>query len=209
MTPEPEVHHHGHRTGHRWIDFAVPLSALAVSVISLAIGIHHGHAIQKMADENARLVQANSWPLLQFTTGNANESGQPELTLNIENAGVGPAKLISLEIFHGEKRIHTPRELVQMLDPATTRPVLSLGVTMPVVLRAGANQLILGLKREGQEALWDKLNTARWELRFRACYCSVFDECWVSNLATVSPQHVEHCAVTPDTFTYLTPQQTP
>jgi hypothetical protein len=93
--------------------------------------------------------------LLQFATGNANESGQPEITLKVENAGVGPAKLISLEIFHGD----TPRDLVQALDPATTRPLLSLGVTMPFVLRAGDSQLILGLKREGQEALWDKLNT--------------------------------------------------
>ena len=209
MTPEPEVHHHAHRKGHRLVDFAVPLSALAVSVISLVIAIHHGHTMQKMADENARLVQANSWPLLQFTTGNANEKGEPEITLKVENAGVGPAKLISLEIFRDDQRIRTPRDLVQALDPATTRPVLSLGVTMPIVLRAGDSQLIIGLKRQGQEALWDKLNSARFELRFRACHCSVFDECWVSDLATVSPQHVEQCAVNADTFTYLAPQKTP
>jgi len=189
------------------VDFAVPLSALAVSMISLAIAIHHGHTMQKMADENARLVQANSWPLLQFTTGNANDKGEPEITLNVENAGVGPAKLISLEIFHGDKRIRTPRDLVQALDPATTRPQLSLGLTMPVVVRAGDSQLLMGLKRQGQETFWDKLNTARFELRFRACYCSVFDECWVSDLATVSPQHVDQCAVNADTFTYLSPQK--
>ena len=189
------------------MDFAVPLSALAVSMISLAIAIHHGHTMQKMADENARLVQANSWPLLQFTTGNANDKGEPEITLNVENAGVGPAKLISLEIFHGDKRIRTPRDLVQALDPATTRPQLSLGLTMPVVVRAGDSQLLMGLKRQGQETFWDKLNTARFELRFRACYCSVFDECWVSDLATVSPQHVDQCAVNADTFTYLSPQK--
>jgi hypothetical protein len=176
-------------------------------MISLAIAIHHGHTMQKMADENARLVQANSWPLLQFTTGNANDKGEPEITLNVENAGVGPAKLISLEIFHGDQRIRTPRDLVQALDPATTRPQLSLGLTMPVVVRAGDSQLLIGLKRQGQETFWDKLNTARFELRFRACYCSVFDECWVSDLATVSPQHIDHCAVNADTFTYLSPQK--
>jgi len=208
MTPEPEVHQHPHRTGHRWVDFAVPLSALAVSVISLVIAIHHGHTMQKMAEENARLVEANSWPLLQFTTGNANDKGEPEITLKVENAGVGPAKLISLEIFHGDQRLRTPRDLVQALDPAMTHPQLSLGVTMPIVLRAGDSQLIIGMKRGGQEALWDKLNTTRFELKFRACYCSVFDECWVSDLATVSPQHVEHCAVSADTFTYLAPQKT-
>jgi hypothetical protein len=209
MTPEPEVHHHPHRTGHRLIDLAVPLSALAVSVISLVVAIHYGRTMREMADANARLVQANSWPLLQFTTGNANEAGQPEITLKIENAGVGPAKLISLEIFLGEDRIRTPRDLINSLEPAAGRPQLSLGTTLPMVLRAGNDALILGLKREGQETLWNKLNTARFELRFRACYCSVFDECWVSDLATVSPQRVEHCAVTPDTFTYLSPPKSP
>lgn len=207
MTPEPEVHHHAHRTGHRWVDFAVPLSALAVSVISLVVAVHHGRTMQEMAQANARLVQANSWPLLQFATGNANDTGQPEITLKVENAGVGPAKLMSLEIFLGEQRIRTPRDLTKLLDASVDRPQLSLGVTLPVVLRAGDSQLILGLRREGQEAMWDKLNTARFELRFRACYCSVFDECWVSDLATVSPEHVEHCAVTPDTFTYLKPRK--
>lgn len=207
MTPEPEFHHHPHRTGHRWVDFAVPLSALAVSAISLVIAIHHGHTMQKMAEANARLVQANSWPLLQFTTGNANDAGQPEITLKIENAGVGPAKLISLEIFDGEQRIRTPRDLTTLLDPSAGRPQLSLGLTMPMVLRPGSDSLLVGMKREGQEALWDKLNTKRFELRFRACYCSVFDECWVSDLSTVSPQPVEHCAVSPDTFTFLKSQK--
>jgi len=206
MTPEPEVHHHSHKTGHRWVDFAVPLSALAVSVISLAVAVHHGNTMKEMAQANARLVQANSWPLLQFATGNATEAGQPEITLKIENAGVGPAKLISLEMFHGEQRIRTPRDLMKLLlDPSgTIRPQFNLSVNPPTVLRAGDSTLILGMKREGQEALWDKLNTVRFELSFRACYCSVFDECWVSDLTTLAPKPVDHCAVSPDTFTYLT-----
>lgn len=206
MTPEPEVHHHTHRTGHRLLDLAVPVSALLISVISLVIGIHHGRTMQEMAQANARLVQANSWPLLQFATGNANDSGQPEISLKVENAGVGPAKLISLEIFHGEQRIRTPRDLMALLGPIVGRPPLSLGVPTPTVLRAGDSNLVVGMRREGQEALWDTFNTLRFELRFRACYCSVFDECWVSDLTTVSPQPVEHCAVSPDSFTFLTPQ---
>jgi hypothetical protein len=209
MTPEPEVHHHAHKSGHRWVDLAVPLSALAVSVISLVVAIHHGHTMQEMAQANARLVQANSWPLLQFVTSNASDSGQREITLKIENAGVGPAKIISLEIFHADRRIRSPRDLISMLDPSLEKPLLSFGVTLPTVLRAGDSTLIVGVKREGQEVLWDKLNTTRFELSFRACYCSVFDECWVSDLSTVSPQRVEHCAATPDTFTYLKPRVSP
>ena len=92
---------------------------------------------------------------------------------------------------------------VAALGEPDVRPNLSLGVTVPMVMRAGTDTLILGMKREGNEVVWDKLNAERFRLRFRACYCSVFDECWVSDLSTVSPQSVEHCAVTPNTFTFL------
>jgi hypothetical protein len=204
MTPEHEVHHpHGHRTGHRLLDLAVPVSALLISVISLIIGIHHGRTMQEMAQANSRLVQANSWPLLQYTTGNANDKGDPEISMKVENAGVGPAKLISLEIFQGEQRLRTPRDLIGALDPTNPKPEVSLGLTLPTVLRAGNDMLILGMKRPGNEALWDKLNKERFRFHFRACYCSVFDECWVSDLLTLAPQPVEHCAVSPDSFSFL------
>lgn len=204
MTPESEVHHpHTHKTGHRLLDLAVPVSALLISVISLIIGIHHGRTMQDMAKANARLVQANSWPLLQFVTSNATDANLPQIELKVENAGVGPAKLMSLEIFKDEQRIRTPRDLMQQLDPNVGRPSMMLGMTLPTVLRAGENMLIVGMRREGNEALWDKLNTLRFQLTYRACYCSVFDECWVSDLVTVSPQVVEHCPATPDSFTYL------
>ena len=204
MTPEHEVHHHqAHRTGHRLLDLAVPVSALLISVISLIIGIHHGRTMQEMAQANSRLVQANSWPLLQYATGNANDNGDPEITMKIVNSGVGPAKLISLEIFQGEQPLRTPRDLVKALDPSNPRPSLSLGLTLPTVLRAGTDTLILGTKRQGNEAFWDKLNDARFHFRFRACYCSVFDECWVSDLLTVSPQPIEQCPLSPDSFTFL------
>ena len=204
MTPEHEVHHpHAHRTGHRLLDLAVPVSALLISVISLIIGIHHGRTMQQMAEANSRLVQANSWPLLQYATGNANDNGVAEISMKVVNSGVGPAKLISLELFQGEQRLRTPRELVHALDPSDPRPTMSLGLVLPMVLRAGQDMLIVGMKREGNEALWDKLNTERFRFRFRACYCSVFDECWVSDLLTVSPQPVQHCALTNDSFTFL------
>jgi hypothetical protein len=204
MTPEHEVHHpHAHRTGHRLLDLAVPVSALLISVVSLVIGIHHGRTMQEMAQANARLVQANSWPLLQYTTGNANDKGESEISMKIENAGVGPAKLMSLEIFQGEQRIRTPLDLVNALDPAAPRPAMSLGITLPMVMRAGTDVLIVGMKRVGNEALWDKLNKERFRFRFRACYCSVFDECWVSDLTTISPQPVQQCPATSDTFTFL------
>jgi hypothetical protein len=211
MTPEHEVHHpHAHRSGHRLLDLAVPVSALLISVISLIIGIHHGRTMQEMAQANSRLVQANSWPLLQYATGNANDNGVAEISMKIANTGVGPAKLMSLEIFQDEQRIRTPLDLVNALDSGHPRPNLSLGLTLPTVLRAGTDMLILGMKRENNEALWDKLNKQRFHYRFRACYCSVFDECWETDLLTVAPKSIESCPVSADSFTFLeTPKAEP
>lgn len=205
MTPEHEVHHHqAHRTGHRLLDLAVPVSALLISVISLIIGIHHGRTMQEMAQANSRLVQANSWPLLQYATGNANDNGEAEISMKVVNSGVGPAKLMSLELFQGEQLLRTPRDLISALDPSNPKPTMSLGLTLPTVLRAGTDMLIVGMKRAGNEAVWDTLNKERFHIRFRACYCSVFDECWVSDLLTVSPQPVAQCPLSADSFSFLT-----
>lgn len=64
MTPDPHAHAEPHRTGHRWVDISVAACALPVSVTSLMVAIRHGHTMERMAEANARLVSANSWPML-------------------------------------------------------------------------------------------------------------------------------------------------
>jgi hypothetical protein len=42
--------------------------------------------------------------------------------------------------------------------------------------------------------LWDLLNKERFNVRVRACYWSVFDECFVLDSDKVRPQQVEVCS---------------
>ena len=53
------VHPEPRKTGHRLVDFSIALSAIVISLISLAVGIHHGRVQE-------RLVAATSWPFLSF-----------------------------------------------------------------------------------------------------------------------------------------------
>jgi len=64
MIPE-QTHEEIRKTGHRWIDISAAGCALVVSITSLFVAIHHGQSMERMAEANARLVEANSWPLLQ------------------------------------------------------------------------------------------------------------------------------------------------
>jgi hypothetical protein len=62
------------------------------------------------------------------------------------------------------------------------------------MLRAGEIRRLLIISRhEGNRGLAARFDAAYGKIEMRACYCSVFDECWLSNLKTLHPQSVASC----------------
>jgi hypothetical protein len=192
VTPEIETGSEIHRTAHRWIDISVALCALVVSITSLGIAVHHGRTM-------TRLVAANSWPILEFTSGRRDPQGQDIISLSVSNKGVGPAKVETVEVSWEGRPLRTNRELLEACcDLPRTAPALpqmqsnSLQGTM---LRPGEVRSFLVVPRMPEsEAVWARLLRARADISVRACYCSVFDECWVSDLQTLHPESVKRCA---------------
>jgi len=70
----------------------VAFSALLLSVVSLGIAIMDGRTMEKMADANARMVAANSWPFLSYGAGTATSNGVATINMHVANTGVGPPK---------------------------------------------------------------------------------------------------------------------
>ena len=56
-------------------------------------------------------------------------------------------------------------------------------------------------RRADNDPIWQKLDHARREVKFRACYCSVFDECWIGSLKDLEPKRVDRCP--PVQITYV------
>ena len=72
---------------------------------------------------------------------------------------------------------------------------VSEGLISPRILRAGQSETFLALElRPENTALWQRLNVGRLNLKLRICYCSVFDECWTSNLKSTRAERVAQCA---------------
>ena len=208
MTPEHETVHVPHSTGHRWVDMAVALSALFVSIVSLALAVHHGDAMD-------RLVAANSWPFLMYDTESIDPQGNRRISLKIENSGVGPARIQTFEVWWQGQPVSTASELLQRccmtdakapIDPATARSLdLVIGQIASRVLRAGAAESFLSLElKEANAAIWHRLDIARLQLKLRACYCSVFDECWETDLVKTSAKPVRSCPAARVPFTVPT-----
>ena len=43
------------------------------------------------------------------------------------------------------------------------------------------------------------------KMSFRGCYCSVFDECWISDLNSLATQHLKSCPANADSFVVSVP----
>ena len=65
MNIEPEQHHEPPRTGVKWLDVALAVGILFVSVSSLVVAIVHSRTLERMADaeretEEQRLDEAHA-----------------------------------------------------------------------------------------------------------------------------------------------------
>ena len=206
MNIEPESHHEPPRTGLKWLDVAFAIAILLVSVSSLIVAIVHSHTLERMADANVKLVEANSWPFLAYSTGNRNDE-KPAISMGVDNNGIGPAKIESFVVTWNKR----PQRNAAAFLKACCGHIHHLGdgmqysVVQGQVLRAGARLNFLYFPRTSATAVaWDKLNSDRVSSRLdvNICYCSVFDECWGGDITefTLHPKRVARCTASKTPF---------
>jgi hypothetical protein len=196
---ETHAESHAHKTGHKWVDMMVAFSALFISVVSLGIAILHGRTMEKMAEANARLVAANSWPFLSYGAGTVTTDGVTKVDIHVVNSGVGPAKIESAELVWKGVAYGSDQAFLKAccgFDPASGAAFDSDLVPYEV-LRAGERIKFLEFTQSASPVVFVALQRAMLsrDLQLHVCYCSIFDECWTSDLTTLSlkPTPVQAC----------------
>jgi hypothetical protein len=191
-----DVHAHARKTGHGWVDLAIALSAITISVISLFIALANGRT-------EAKLVAASSWPFLTFETEKDGlETGGWTIYFHLRNSGVGPARVHWLRMSLDGRPIRGRADLMSRCcgvpgGPADDQVRIGLVSQNPAIgvlpARDGV-ELLAWRARPGNGAIMARLDGVRHRLRAQACYCSVLDECWTSDLtATAEPRKVGRC----------------
>ena len=199
MHIEPEQHHEAPRTGFRWLDGAIAVGVLFVSVSSLVVAIVHSRTLERMADANVKLVEANSWPFLAYSTGDVNDD-KPAINMSVDNNGIGPAKIESFVVTWNGLPQKDAAALLKACcgyEHHSGDGLLHSEVQGQVV-RAGARLNFLYFPRTAAtDAAWDRLDPGRVssKLDVNICYCSVFDECWGGDITefTLHPKRVAKC----------------
>jgi hypothetical protein len=195
-TPEVE-HQHRHHTGRPWLDLVLGISAVSISFISLFLAIANGRAME-------RLVQSNSWPFVQMGTSNVDPDGAPHVRFDIANKGVGPARIETLEVTYNGTPINKPRALLDsMLGRVTapSHPHIILSSVVRNVLAAKEHITFFDVKPEDLSAEdYAAIDVGLQKLEFLACYCSVFDECWMTDSRKRQPEKVKQCPASQNAF---------
>ncbi len=196
IEPAEPPHHHHHRTGIPWFDLIMPLAVISVSVASLLTSLHSEKSMEALVEQNSRLVRAQSTPLLTYDTGNT-EDGKPVISMVVRNVGTGPAEVFWFHATDAQGVDYTGGALSDRINKSYPNAFHLSEVIAPSLMRRDEERVIFKWpKPSGNPAAlsdWEKLNLTRRHLHLSACYCSMFDECRITDFGVSRPKPVNSC----------------
>lgn len=186
------------RTRHRYFDAIVSITAIFISAVSLFVAIEHGKTERD-------LVAANVWPFPSAILSNGYH-GTQSTAIGLQNSGVGPAKIQSFELFYGGRPVSSPIDLLRKCcglpqDDRAAKAAFSTAhiitsIVDGTVLRPGEENAVLRVPPSDTDpAITDRLRQVDvlTKVTFRVCYCSVLDQCWISDLRSTRVRAVNEC----------------
>ena len=164
----------------RWLrqpETLIGLSAVVLSVCGLGIALYEASLIRAAQ-------RANVWPHVEV----AASVNSDRVMIWVQNTGVGPARIVSARLTADDQKLSSWRDLMKHVSPVATDSTeyyISLinGRVLPASSeRESAFELSSHSTRSEQIA--DAIGEAvfRGNVDVEVCYCSVFDDCWISRL---------------------------
>ena len=169
------------------LEYIIGGAAVLISAISLALAISANRTQE-------RLLAASTWPFLQFTTGNRGDDGKSAIHLNMQNAGVGPARIRVVQLEYSGKYQADARSLLNACCGANGKGVTTITSGAEKVIGAGEVITLLRFdEADSDPAIWQAFNKERFKIRVAACYCSVLGECWLMDSMQSEAQPLSAC----------------
>ncbi len=147
-------------------------SAALVAISALAVSVYQA----KITREQQKM---SAWPYVSAGHGGPVD-GRP-YSFHVYNQGVGPALVRSVRVYVDGRPQRTWGAVVRTMGtPAETTLVYSSFHRGSVVL-PGADREVLIIKGAQARPFWIAAQT---RFRYRVCYCSLYDDCWVYDTAS-------------------------
>lgn len=148
------------------------------------------------ADATQKMQTGGVMPFVTFGTSNGDKDGNQDIALTLTNNGVGPAILGPIEIRYEGKPVNTPIDLLRACCTQTDARALTFSTSPStgIAVRPGETIEFVSFPRTpASEQVWQTFNKERWKLKVRACYCSIFNDCWITEGMQGLPKAVNKC----------------
>lgn len=175
------------------LNFIIALCAILISGASF-------YATYLQANSAERQVKAMTLPLIQFSHGNYDPKNDLKVIyFTLKNAGIGPAIIKRVQIEYRGAMHNSVQEFFRAccdaelkMYAANKKAALESGstedysgwVSQPLIDIILPGQSNYEFQRvgygENSHDFWKKLNAERWGTNLNICYCSMLDECFVS-----------------------------
>jgi hypothetical protein len=182
----------------RWLDITLGVSATIVSLVSLWLGLHSAHSMEK-------LVASNSYPYLDRMYSMSSKDPMPGtdrlrkvVEYELVNNGVGPARVEWVEMRFKDKPVANLSDLLDACcaGMAQTSGGINRRVNIEgTLIRPGTGVPLFTWTEQVEpnpafEALHKQMGYVKW----KTCYCSVFDECYLrGGNDSLKPEPVKEC----------------
>ena len=189
------------------IAMRMSMAQTILAVIGFVVGAIALYAALDEADAVRKQQQASVWPFVEVTLSNNNVEGDEFIAIGVENKGIGPARIRNVAVFLDDKPRSDWWDLIKTSAALGEQPLYLTNEDLyGKVVAAGEEILLVRMDKSSVEPqdgevdhheLLRRFRTVFGEGRFRmeACYCSVFDDCWLLNTDKYGePERVAACA---------------
>ncbi len=169
-------------------------AALALSVLALASSAYQTRLMQAQTELMQKQSRASVWPYIQIGKNeDSNHPGHESFTWRVDNNGVGPAKIESVQVMLDGKPYRNWFELFVALAPDQQfhGQTSSLGglVLPPNLNRETTIEMVKPDTPERAKVFI----AAQERMTIEVCYCSVYDECWIAHSLVQGSEPVPRC----------------
>ena len=176
------------------------VSHALVTIPTFIISIALAYATFVQADATKKIQMSETWPYVSYGTSNALPDGTKEISLSLQNNGVGPARLEAMEFLYKGKPMANPREFLKECCAGDAKFSFASAPVSGVLRPGEKTEFIQMTHTDANATIWNKLDIERWSVVVRSCYCSIFDDCWIADNRQKRPHQVDECPADWTTF---------
>lgn len=151
-----------------------------LAVVGIFTGAIALYAALNEADAVRKQQEAAVWPMLQMAISDYDpEKQETVFKLTASNAGIGPARIAAFRVTVDGVAQKDWNDVFDAL--AGSHEGVLKGYFSGLVMSAGQEHQLVFADGEVAQTALDKIYKGTARLEWDACYCSVFDKCWMAS----------------------------